>query len=540
MKKYIKLVFICLLTLGYINIYGQTDRFYYSDNSKILLTELKNEIAVTSSDKYQIFKSINRRATIDSLQQKGVDGLKVFKTKGSDSRIIMPQEVLIKTDQIKSVEKFLRKSKMKGVTVIPKKYGVYKLTIPDHLDALTVANSIYESNLVAYSHPNMIAPIAKNSDPLFVFQYYLKNTANPDKDIDAEDAWDHVNKFSPQTVRVAVIDDGVEAHADLPTVLNGFTPLIATGNGSNGAPNNADDGHGQACAGIIGAVHNNIFMSGVALNVEIVPVNIFVGTETAGDIADAIDFAWDDAGADVLSNSWNYNTSGTPFDAIIDAIGRARTQGRGGLGSIVVFSSGNNHNSFNGVSFPANVNGVVTVGAMKKAGGIWGYSSRGADMDVVAPTGDVNLNGDVYTLDREGTNGYNNNDHMTNFGGTSAAAPQVAGIAALMLSLDPELTEGQVTTSIRNTALDQGSSGFDNTYGFGLVNAFEAVKSVCAAPFTNTTISSDMIIKACLGYKLTNVTLGNNVDLEINCVGEFSIENGFQTGTNVTLDIKPN
>ncbi len=255
-------------------------------------------------------------------------------------------------------------------------------------------------------------------------------------------------------VTVAVIDQGVENHEDFDgRVLRGFTPTDPNGHGAianPGPPQNLDAlGHGVACTGIIAATHNTIGIAGIAPCARIYPVNIFNdwqlytynGTqyvrflEDAIDIQLAIDSAWDRGHADVLSNSWGYSFS-TPqssdpngnyylpnFDHITAAIGRARTLGRGGLGSIVVFASGNNNQDFSGVSFPANVDGVVTVGAIDNRGNLWNYSSRGPEMDLVAPTGDVNLNGNVSTTDRMGANGYETGNYTNRFGGTSAACP---------------------------------------------------------------------------------------------------------------------
>lgn len=97
-------------------------------------------------------------------------------------------------------------------------------------------------------------------------------------------------------------------------------------------------------------------------------------------------------------------------------------------------------------------------------------------MDLVAPTGNVNFNGDVRTLDRSGSNGYNNGNYMDTFGGTSAACPQVSGVIALMLSRRPDMTESQIVNLLQQTATDMGNSGFDNTYGYGRVNAYAAIQ----------------------------------------------------------------
>jgi len=99
-------------------------------------------------------------------------------------------------------------------------------------------------------------------------------------------------------------------------------------------------------------------------------------------------------------------------------------------------------------------------------------------MDLVAPTGDVNSDNNVSTTDRMGNLGEDSGNYMDNFGGTSAACPQVSGVAALMLSVNPFLTEAEVRTTLQQTATDMGATGFDNTFGYGRVNAHAAVHEV--------------------------------------------------------------
>ncbi|MCD6201208.1 MAG: S8 family serine peptidase, partial [Bacteroidales bacterium] len=391
------------------------------------------------------------------------------------------------------------------------KYNTFVLETPYWDKLLEFSNRIYESGLVNYCHPNFIAPIEKTTDPLYSEQYYLNNTGQfggtPGIDINAPEAWGLTTGSS--SIRVAVIDDGVETHEELAgKVLQGFTPQTSANNpDTHGAPNANDPpsiydyhfGHGECCAGIISASHNNIGIRGVAPKVLILPVNIFNDwfindttingekyyyvdfTEDANDLASAIDSAWDNGHADVLSNSWGYradpdNIDQVDIDVISAAIGRARTQGRNGLGSVVVFASGNENEKFTGVTFPANVNGVITVGAIDRNGSISSYSSRGPEMDLVAPSS--GSSNDVRTIDRMGSSGYNSGNYITDFGGTSAACPQVSGVAALMLSSNPFLTETQVRTTLQQTATDMGATGFDNTFGFGRVNAYDAVKEV--------------------------------------------------------------
>ncbi len=115
------------------------------------------------------------------------------------------------------------------------------------------------------------------------------------------------------------------------------------------------------------------------------------------------------------------NTEGVPFPAA----------GRTGHGCC--FSSGNDGGS---VPFPSNVACVVIVGAINKSGALWSPINRGPEMDVVAPRGNAGSSvGNVATLDLDGANGANSTNYLTALGGTSAAAPQVEGVATLILSL---------------------------------------------------------------------------------------------------------
>ncbi|MEN7547254.1 S8/S53 family peptidase [Rapidithrix thailandica] len=489
---------VAFLLMGFLTEASAQD-YYWSSNRKILLQKDKEVILVKAGENSSTERKLTQGKTIKALERvnrhsvlvrlsandpssltemTSISGNYTFSFKSSSGDKMIPTgEILFKPKKGIGIDKInqLVGEKLKVIKV---KYGCYKVLIEDYSTLLKVANQLYESGLVEYSHPNFIMEITKHqNDPLYPDQYYLNNTGQfggtAGIDINAPQAWSISTGI--HTIRVAVIDDGVENHVDINgRVLQGFTPRDANG---LGAPVNGS-AHGQACAGIIAASRsNNEGIAGIAPCTDIVPVNIFNGGETTGDLADAIDWAWDEGQADVLSNSWGFNSSTAYFDNIVQAIGRARTQGRGGDGAIVVFASGNSHGAFSGVTFPASAPGVVTVGAVDRSGNIWGYSSRGSQMDLVAPSGNTNLNGDVRTTDRPGTNGYANGNYTTEFGGTSAACPQVAGVAALMLSVNPELTEAQVVSILRNTATNMGPSGFDNTYGYGRVNARLAVSS---------------------------------------------------------------
>jgi len=368
-------------------------------------------------------------------------------------------------------------------------YGLQHLSVLDPIQSLEVSNALVESGLVNWAHPNFYSNHTKYNDPLYSQQFQMNNTGQSisgvsglnDVDCDAPEAW-ALTTGSDQ-ITVAVIDDGVEAHPDLEDA-NGNSRIEAgdtPANGGDGSPILNNDGHGTACAGIIAASHNNIHVRGLAPNVKLITVNIFQGSETISDIANAFDFARQN-GADVISNSWGYTSCSLSLSAINSAISNARNNGRGGLGCVVVFAAGNGYKSC--VDYPADLSYVLAVGAVTSLGAHSNYSNTGPALDIVAPSNSApgQSGPGVRTIDRVGFAGYSSGSSTSGFGGTSAACPVVAGSAALLLSLDPNLTENEVRTILEDNATDMGASGFDNTFGHGRVSAYDALLTLNPDP----------------------------------------------------------
>ena len=242
--------------------------------------------------------------------------------------------------------------------------------------------------------------------------------------------------------------------------------------------------------------------------------------------ADGFNWAWRN-GASVISNSWR---SSTFSELLEDAIQSAMTNGRNGLGCVVTFSAGNNDS--NTVGYPASsLPDIIVVGALSLSGkrkssttidneGWWG-SDYGTQLDIMAP-GVL-----IYTTDRTGSVGYVSGDYMPNFIGTSSACPHVAGVAALILSVNPNLTQKEVATIIEKTARKVGGYSYSTVsgrpngtwhteVGYGLIDAYAAVMEAQNASttvyFNDKTVTTNTVVSGS-EISATNVTVKNNAKL---------------------------
>ncbi len=362
----------------------------------------------------------------------------------------------------------------------------YRIVCKTEEQVTTIANQLYNPNYVVFSTPDFYSEIGTCvNDQFFNEQWNLKNTGQNNGtagvDIKATEAWDFLQKAIGEhgsNIKVAVIDDGVEEHDDfylgggVNKVLPGYT---ANGDGTGRPrPNNK---HGECCAGIIAAVHNNIGIAGISSNARIVPFRIFKNNNkpfSNAKIARAIKKSWDSFGCPINSNSWS---GGNANDKITDAIRHVTTSGRDGKGCFAAFASGNSNSS---VNYPGKLDYVMSVGAVDRNGHRLFYSCYGSELDIVAPSDPI------VTTDRMGAYGYDNGNYYHSFNGTSAACPHVAGVAALMLSVNPNLTRVQMIDIIERTAQKVGGYSYqmqnndpEMTWnvqvGYGLIDAHKSV-----------------------------------------------------------------
>lgn len=377
-------------------------------------------------------------------------------------------------------------------------------------NALEAANTFFESGLFAASQPDLMVEDKLNcsNDALFNDQWNLNNTGQFGGTYGIDIKYCSAKSISQgsNSVIVAIIDQGIElSHPD----LNIYNMSYDTETGTS--PSILHGNHGTACAGISGAItDNNIGISGIAPNCPLMSIsNSLAPTpDSRQKRADGINFAWSN-GASVLSNSWS---SSVMYSIIDDAISLALSSGRGGLGSVVVFSAGNENNST--VSYPARSNPeILAVGAMSYCGErknpsscdgeIWG-SNYGSALDIVAPGVRIS------TTDLTGGAGYVSGNYFSMFNGTSAAAPHVAATAALILSVNPSLTQQQVANIIEQTGQKVGSyfytnqtgrpnGTWNNEMGYGLLNTFAALTAASCNTvyFNNQNVTTNTTVSGC-------------------------------------------
>ncbi|SDT79074.1 S8 family peptidase [Actinoplanes derwentensis] len=289
--------------------------------------------------------------------------------------------------------------------------------------------------------------VPADNDPYRTKQWDLAKISVPD-------AWE---SSTGNGVVVAVIDTGVDGtHPDLAgQVLAGYDAIEDVAGGDTDV-----DGHGTHVAGTIAAIAGNgKGIAGIAPDAEILPVKVLDanGEGFTSDTAEGIVWAADN-GADVI----NLSLGGTEADtAQKTAIAYARNKG-----VTVIAAAGNEREEGSPVSYPAAFPGVIAVAATDSSDEVGVYSNEGDYVDVAAPgTGIVStVPGGKYSTAN----------------GTSMASPHVAAVAALLKAYQPAITPDEIEETLENTAVDLGTTGFDNDFGNGRIDAAAALESLGA------------------------------------------------------------
>ena len=423
---------------------------------------------------------------------------------------------LKKEDDIDLLTSYAERYKLKIVRKSPLMplWHILAVTQDSGKNVLECVNELWESGQFAASEPDLCSKnLTYSNDPFFYQQWGLHNSNNTDIDINVTSIWTHPrwNYFTGKNIKIAIIDKGVVlTHKDLVSNISNLSYDTET----ESSPSDIYGDHGTHCAGIAAAIKDNgIHIAGVAPEAKIVSISneLEFKYQNSFKLANGITWAYEH-GVDIISCSW-----GAVYNSILnDAIRNAFTYGRHGKGCVVVFAAGNRVNSDESmnVAYPANCNDMIlAVGSVDNTGVRAPNSKFGAELDLVAPG--VNI---LSTLPDD-TIGYKS--------GTSMACPHVAGVAALVLQRNSELTASQVNSIIcsntkkipsENDYTETKPDGsWNNEYGYGLVDAYNSVTSTPDAVYIqNDTITGTRVIsgeKIYVGKNVTNTKAYGDVIL---------------------------
>jgi serine protease len=304
------------------------------------------------------------------------------------------------------------------------------------------------------------AQAAAVNDPYYSYQWHLPA-------VQTDQAW---STSTGKGVVVAVVDSGVSKGGfdlDCHTFVAPYNAITQT---AGAAAASDDNGHGTHVAGTVAQCTNNgVGVAGVAFDARLMPVKVLNedGSGAFSWIARGIDWARAN-GADIINLS--LGCDGCSSSMVDEAIEAARAQG-----IVIVAASGNSNKT--SVGYPASHPDVIAVGATDFNNVRAPYSNRGSALDLVAPGGDTSkdANGDRYgdgvlqeTFGWAGWGYYF-------FQGTSMATAHVSGAAALLLAEHPGIDPETVSRALAATALDLGASGFDTSYGRGLIQLHDVL-----------------------------------------------------------------
>jgi subtilisin family serine protease len=392
--------------------------------------------------------------------------------------------------------------KIEDSRLISPDQGIYLLRIPARTSLMKTLTTLEQSGAVAYAEPNPSFQLPRfqvtategeavqPNDPNYGLQWNMKSAS-------IDRAWS-LNDKNPN-IRVAVIDSGVDPNH--PDLIDHLETLEDVWNEERGPdvyrnPYNANtvnfggrdgNGHGTHVAGIIAATLNNqIGVAGVAGGgIKILPIKAtdYAGNTDAAVLTAAFQRAID-KGARVINISIG-GPAAKSTRALVDVIQLALQRK-----ITIVSATGNESGRFQGnvspITVPAAYTGVIGVGAHTQYDKVASYSNGGPEIDLVAPGG-----GGRNPHTGEGQQIWSTWPSYQTFeffqkrvvstyyaanSGTSMACPHVAGVVALMLNREPDLTPAQIRSRLIATADDLDAPGFDEASGYGKLNAYRALK----------------------------------------------------------------
>ncbi|MDR2591026.1 MAG: DUF4214 domain-containing protein [Oscillospiraceae bacterium] len=450
-----------------------------------------------------------------SISSSGIPDLGIAFT---ESRLLNPSsntDVVIENNNIFSPFSTTIDSGFNNLYVLTLKETGYDVV----LDTVAKLN---DNPLVAHAEPDYYYTLFRQpNDPQYINQWALQN-------INAPQAWDITT--GNRSVLVGVIDTGIDGtHPDLvnniwrnPNVanccnrVNDIHGFNFSGYGNNSVPVGGTptdlDGHGTHVAGIIGAQGNNgIGVTGINWNVSLV----WLGVDASGDslsgsaIIDAINYATLHK-IPILNASWGGTGDSAALYQTIQAYPGLFVTAAGNGIVISGVNVGQNNDTTNPHIYPASFNlpNIITVAATTNANVRAGFSNFGATSVHIAAPGQNILS--TYA-----------NSQYRNLNGTSMATPYVAGVAALMLSINPTLNATALRSNILTTARRVNSLNGVVSSG-GILNASAAVQSVFSATPTGQFVT-----------RLYTTALGRSPDTN----GFITWTNSLMTGRNTGASV---
>ncbi len=287
------------------------------------------------------------------------------------------------------------------------------------------------------------------NDPMFLSNQWDKWVMYADQ------AWDVVRGG---TVKVAVVDNGVDyTHYDLARNFQanelGYDYVNQDNDPKPDNPYLPNAFHGTHVAGIIGAVTDNLIGVAGWAQVQLLAVRVLNDSGNGNLTNVALGIRWAaDHNARIINLSLGGDATTTPLN---EACNYALSRG-----AILIAAAGNDGRA--NVSYPARLSSCVCVGATDEMSGLASFSNYGTEQEVVAPGVTISSTapGNSYLV----------------ASGTSMSCPEVSGVAALILALNPTLTPNEVRAILAASAIDMGAPGKDNRFGYGMVNAARALQ----------------------------------------------------------------
>jgi len=347
-----------------------------------------------------------------------------------------------------------------GLAIVDGKNNVYLVQSDDFLkNPNATLNRFKNSRFIEYVEPNYLATEdAVPNDTNYSSMILVLTLLN------AQAGWDIISGASGPVI--AVVDSGIAQVPDLPPLLPGFSSVASL------SPNYDKSGHGTGVAGTLGAVGNNKLGGvGINWNASIMPVKVddANNTYTSANYAKGIIWAADN-GADIISTSIGFDSDSVTTKNAIDY---AYNKG------CAIFAAAGNSGKV-GICYPARYPNVMAVGASGNAAGRASASSYGPGMGVLA-----NQSYNTTTS----TGGY------AVMAGTSFSTPQVAGLASLILGINPNLSNAQVYDLIQQGAKGNGVY-LNDEIGYGFIHIANTLKLAQATAGGSSAAEAEAAAKA--------------------------------------------